>query len=1033
MNVMRWADQNLKTLVDFDAFVSGDRVWSSRAVQGQAARMASGLLAMGVAPGDRVLLLLPTGTELVISCRAVLRAGGVVIVAHYDSPLQRIEQLVAEIQPAAIVTSAASFRLEASSALPHRIQIDAEEECPGWISFRRILADHRPLVEPVPRSGSDVASIQYTSGTTGKPKGIVTRHDALTAQLKSMQISFAPWRLPIRQLSMLPMSSSFGSRPVFEGLVQKCTYFLLDRFDPEEVLEAIQKHRIERMFLVPAMCEAILAVSNIRAYDVSSLSAVICGGAHVSAYLVDRFAKEFGVSMEVRYGMTGVGGVSRTSPNSKPGSVGRPYRHLRAKVVDPEGRALPAGEVGELMLRLRKETAVEYWNLGGFTAAASPEGWYRSGDLARFDEDGELYIVGRNDDLIIQGGHNIHGQTVADLVQRLPEVRECAVIGVPNTYLGQEAVVCVALRDGAQLTAREIIACCRDHLEARAVPASVQFVEALPRNEMGKVKNHELRTAIESGRDAEHETDLVRRLRASLASDRHNMLTEEIKTLLGQILSDSGISRVSAGSSFLDIGLDSLGAVELAHTLSDAVGHPLLPTLIYSYPTVEAVCDFLLELLGLPFIGNATSANRLAPPLVNPDELRLEAYLTPLDLDAARLSTPARDGQIVFLTGANGFLGRFLVLEILKGLPPEGRLYCLVRSLNRLSALERLRCVYGSEPSLQDYFDLQVKIGRLIVVEGDLRQPCFGLSEKKYARLCDEVDCIVHNGAVVDHVLAYGDLFPPNVLGTVEIIRFAVARRIKGINYVSTIAVRGMARKPLVLGNGALAVGYSTSKWASERLLKELHDLLKVPVRVYRPSHIMAHSKVPGQINVRDTFTRLLQGIVATSLAPRSFYGQGRSTEGAHYDGLPVDVVARSIAALSVAGGIDHPGHMEYHIVNSHRDVSLDVVTDWVKSAGYRVEQIDDYAAWYRAFKSRLNSLDRLKRQHSLLPLIHDWEQPRRGASARYDMTSLHQQLAQLSDAAGAERLTEIPPITEAFIHKCLSDMRMLGLIDTPG
>jgi fatty acid CoA ligase FadD9 len=186
-------------------------------------------------------------------------------------------------------------------------------------------------------------------------------------------------------------------------------------------------------------------------------------------------------------------------------------------------------------------------------------------------------------------------------------------------------------------------------------------------------------------------------------------------------------------------------------------------------------------------------------------------------------------------------------------------------------------------------------------------------------------------------------------------------------------------------------------------------------VRIYRPSWIMAHREYPGQINTQDAFTRLLQGIVTTSLAPRSFYARGRSAAGAHHDGLPVDVVARSIAALAMAGA-DRPGSVGYHVVNPHRDVSLDAIVDWVKSAGYRVEQVDDYAAWFQAFRSRLGSLSRSRKLHSPLPLIHTWERPRGDAGVLEHET------------AGA--LSEIPGINEAFIHKCLKDMCALGLID---
>jgi thioester reductase-like protein len=1035
---MCWADRNLEDLGDFDAFVAGGRVWRSMAAHDQGARIASGLAAMGVAPGDRVLLWLPNGPELVMSWRAVLRAGGVAVVAHHDAPLQRIEQLAAETAPTAIVACAARLGSEVEGvAVRHRIQADPEEERPGWYSVRRILAEHRPLIEPVARSGRDLAYIMFTSGTTGRPKGIVTRHDALASRLRSVRNSLAPWRRPLRRLAVLPMSSSFGSGLLFEGLAKKCTLYFLDRFDPEQVLETIQTRRIQWVSLVPTMCEAILAVADAGRYDLSSLATVVCGGANVPPALVERFRKTLGIRLKVGYGMSGIGTVSMASFRTKPGSVGRPGSHLRAKVVDPEGRQLPAGEVGELVLHAGDKDAFEYWNPdSSVTAAADPDGWYRTGDLVHFDAHGELYVVGRSDDLIIQGGHNIHAQTIAEIVQRLAGVRECAAVGIPNEYLGQEAVACVALHDGARVTAGDVITHCRKNLEVRAVPASVWFVEALPLNELGKVKGHELRAAIQAARGAVCETDLVRQLGAASASVRRELLRKQVQRLLGQVLRGSVHTPAPDGAAFRDMGLDSLGAVELTHALSEAFGRQLPMDLTYTHPTIDAVCDFLLETLGWESgPGHNVSANSPAP--TRAEEVRLADFFSPLDLDAARRSTPARrlphGAQAVFLTGANGFLGRFLVLEILRRLVREGgMLNCLVRAPNDSSAFDRLRAAYATDPSLQDLFVRLSASGRLAVFGGDLTQPRFGLPKETYARLCGEVDCIVHNGAVVDHVLGYAELFAPNVLGTVEIVRFAVAQRIKPVNYVSTIAVRGLARKAFFSHRNAAAAGYSASKWAGERLLRELHDRLGVPARVYRPSRILAHSEYPGQINIEDAFTRLLHGIVTTSLAPRSFYARRRPAKGGNYDGLPVDAVARSIAALST-GPIERPGYIEYHVVNPHRGADLDVIVDWVKSAGYRIERIDDYAAWYRAFENRLRALSRPKRQYSLLPLIHTWERPMRNGATRYDTERFHRHLAQLAEIEATEGLAEIPPIGEAFIHKCLADMCALGLIEPAG
>ncbi len=1028
MNVTRWADHNLNSLGDFDAFVSDGRIWRSRAVHDHAARLATGLVALGLAPGDCVLLWLPNSAELVVAWRAVLRAGGVAVVAHRGAPLQQIRHFVAETQATTIVTLAPLGDDSLGESVRHRIHI-APEELPGSFSLSRLIAEQRPLRDPVPRSADDVALIQYTSGSTGSPKGVITRHGALVARLQNLRPRrFARWRRPVRNLSVLPMSSSFGSLPLFEGLGRRCTHVMLDHFDPEAVLGAVQAHRIQKTFLVPTMCEAILAVPNLERFDLSSLKTVACGGAVVTPSLIERFEAACGIRLDVRYGMTGVGGVSWASPTSKPGAVGKPFEHLKARVVDPLGNPLPAGEVGELMLFLPKGTTIEYWNPGATSSAAdAPEEWHRTGDLARFDADGELFIIGRSDDLIIQGGHNVYGEAVAEIVRQLPEVGECAVVGVPSDFLGQEVVACVALREGTALAVSDIIAHCRKHLEGLAAPTSVWFVDALPRNESGKVKNFELRDAIQAARAGAHDTGLWQRLAATPSSDRRTALQQEVERMLREVMGESRSDHAPAAS-FQARGLDSLGAMELTHVLSEAIGRPVPATLAYSHPTIDAACDLLLELMGWPHSTDVASAGPPPTPVAEEREIRLGSFLSESELDAAASLVASREAQqraeVVFLTGANGFVGRFIALEILERLPANGRLYCLVRAATRSAAVERFRDAFGSDAVRLALLDQQMESGRLIVVEGDVTQTHFGLPPEHYEQLCTAVDCIVHNAAVVDHILGYRELFAPNVLGTVEIIRFAVTQRAKTINYVSTIAVqREDGTNPT-----SLAAGYAATKRASERLLKELHDRVGIPVRIYRPSHIMAHSTSPGQINAQDTLTRLLHGIVMTSLAPRSFYVEGSAGSAAWYDGLPVDSVAASIVALSLPGQRDRTGYVEYNIVNPHRDVGLDQIAGWLTSAGYRVERADDYGAWHRAFRSRLDSLSRAARQQSLLPLLHTWEEPR-GRGRTYDTAAYRRDLAIVSRDAGTPPAGEAPRITEVFIHKCLRDMVALGMI----
>ncbi|XXX76733.1 thioester reductase domain-containing protein [Sorangium sp. So ce134] len=531
-----------------------------------------------------------------------------------------------------------------------------------------------------------------------------------------------------------------------------------------------------------------------------------------------------------------------------------------------------------------------------------------------------------------------------------------------------------------------------------------------------------------------------------------------VKNALEATLGLSGVEPRSARS-FAQLGGDSLSAVRLSGLIEEISG-VAVPVGLVLNPTssVGAIVDHLEHALAGSAPRRPASFDEVhgaGARIVRAADLRLDRFLRPDELTGAARSTPATalpaQARVAILTGANGFLGRFLALELLERLPEEGRLYCVVRSPDDALAFDRLRAAYGSDPALLERFDELSAHGRLVALAGDLMEPRFGLADDVYAHLCAEVDCVVHNGALVNHALSYPQLFEPNVLGTVEAIRLALAHRVKSINYVSTIAaVSGLGRsgpirededvralwpeRPL---DGGYAAGYATSKWASEVLLHDAHDTLGVPVNVYRPSGIMAHSVARSQINVPDFFTRLLCGIVYTGLAPRSFYEDGGPHHAGHYDGLPVDAVARSIAAVAVdrrrptGDEGERASHATYHVVNPYWDdgISLDVIVSWVRSAGYPVARVDDYAAWYAAFRDRLLQLSEPLRQRSPLPILSAWERPARADGEVFDAERLLSRLRQLAARGGAGDLAALPHISEPYIHKYLDDMVALGLI----
>jgi fatty acid CoA ligase FadD9 len=337
----------------------------------------------------------------------------------------------------------------------------------------------------------------------------------------------------------------------------------------------------------------------------------------------------------------------------------------------------------------------------------------------------------------------------------------------------------------------------------------------------------------------------------------------------------------------------------------------------------------------------------------------------------------------------------------------------------------------GPDAALEERFR-SLAAEHLEVVSGDVALPRLGLSEAAFARLADEVDRVVHPAALVNHVLGYEDLFGPNVAGTAEVIRLALTTRQKPIDFVSSVAATMHVDGTTGIGEdspirqqatltGGYGTGYGTSKWAAEHLLHSAQRTFGLPINVFRGDMMLAHSCYRGQINVPDVFTRLLYSIIATGLAPESFYVGGHL----HYDGLPVDFVAGVIAGIACDA---ERGLRTFHVLNYHSDdgLSLDTFVDWIQAAGYAIERVPDYRDWIERFEEKLRALPEDERRHSSLSVLDSLRRP-------HDATE--PMLVSRRFEAAVRRLPigpEAPHLTREFIQKCLDDMREVGLISGP-
>ncbi|OBG47669.1 hypothetical protein A5669_04965 [Mycolicibacterium fortuitum] len=404
-------------------------------------------------------------------------------------------------------------------------------------------------------------------------------------------------------------------------------------------------------------------------------------------------------------------------------------------------------------------------------------------------------------------------------------------------------------------------------------------------------------------------------------------------------------------------------------------------------------------------------------------------------------SLPQSTGEIdtVLLTGATGFLGRYLALEWLERFAQaKGTLVCLVRASDDIEARKRLDDTFdtGDAALLRRYRDLAA--AHLEVLAADKSLPSLGLPPHAWQRLTDTVDLIVDCAAAVNHILPYRQLFGPNVIGTAELLKIALTTKAKPVCFTSTVGL-AVGLPPGTLSENtdirqiissrpvsdSYANGYANSKWAGEVLLADAHERCGLPVSVFRCGMILSAPCHAGQVNVSDMFTRLLFSLVATGIAPDSFYpaGLNGSRRRAHYDGMRVDFVAEAIAAL---GAQRVSGHRTFNMLNQVDDgIGFDTFVDWLIEAGYPIARVPGYGDWFQRFTAALQALPERQRRRSLLPLIGSYQRPM--LAHRGDVVPATRFAAAVRDAGIAGGC--IPGITKDMIVKYIADLHLLDIL----
>ena len=470
----------------------GDSKTTYRELDEDSARVAGLLHDRGMQPGHRVGIMLPNVPQFAVTYYGVLRAGGVVIPMN---PLLKAREVAYYLGDAGagLLFAWHGFADEAQAGAK---QAEAEAIVVDPATFDQVvLAAGEPLGAVVERREDDTAVILYTSGTTGQPKGAELTHANLARNAD------------VTRTDLLRLTTGdvvFGGLPLFHSFGQTCTLnaavvsgaclSLLPRFDPGQALQVLAGHRATVFAGVPTMYGALLSHPDRAAYDVSALRVCISGGAAMPVEVLRGFEEAFGCLVLEGYGLSEtspVASFNHPDRERKPGSIGTPVRGVEMRVIDEQGVEVPQGEVGEITIR-GHNVMKGYWRRPEETARAIPDGWFRTGDLARQDDEGYFYIVDRLKELIIRGGYNVYPREVEEVLYEHPAVAEAAVIGRPHPELGEEVAAAVALKPGVRVTAEEL----RDHVKGQVAaykyPRHVWIVDALPKTATGKILKREI-------------------------------------------------------------------------------------------------------------------------------------------------------------------------------------------------------------------------------------------------------------------------------------------------------------------------------------------------------------------------------------------------------------------------------------------------------------------------------------------------------------------------------------------------------------
>lgn len=485
--------------------------WTYAEFNARVNRLAGGFTALGVARHDTIALLMYNGPQMLEAMFAAFKAGCGVVPINFRLHPDEFAYIIDHSEAKVVVASAEfgdQLKSIASRISGVRHIVIANGDCnASCLEYETLLSSQIDQFDDATVAPDDLAWLFYTSGTTGRPKGAMLTHRNLLAMSMSFYADMCPDFGPDDvTLHVAPLSHGSGLYALPNVGKAAANIFLESRsFEPSTVLKAIEEYRVTNMFAAPTIVQRMVDAAQVNRYDLSSLKALIYGGAPMLVDDLTRAMAEFGGCLVQLYGQGETPMTITYLPHQdhvldgsdaqtkRLGSVGIPRTNVEVTVVDKDERELAAGQMGEIVTR--SDVVMKgYWRDAESSGDALKNGWLHTGDVGYRDEDGYLFLVERSKDLIISGGENIYPREVEEVLIQHPGVREVAVIGVPDAEWGEAVKAVVAPSGDAKVTETELIEFCRERIASYKKPKSVEFINELPKNNYGKILKRDLRT-----------------------------------------------------------------------------------------------------------------------------------------------------------------------------------------------------------------------------------------------------------------------------------------------------------------------------------------------------------------------------------------------------------------------------------------------------------------------------------------------------------------------------------------------------------